>query len=73
MSRRGHGGHHGGSWKVALADFMTAMFALFLVMWLVNMKPEQKEGISYYFKHYSIIKPNSGTISVVKLKDDSGK
>ncbi len=73
MSRKGKGGHHGGSWKVALADFMTAMFALFLVMWLVNLKPEQKEGVAYYFKNYSVIKPNSGTPSIVKMKYDSGK
>ncbi|HBX07257.1 MAG TPA: flagellar motor protein MotB, partial [Leclercia adecarboxylata] len=31
---KGHGGHHGGSWKIAYADFMTAMMAFFLVMWL---------------------------------------
>ncbi|MHB8989902.1 MAG: flagellar motor protein MotB, partial [Desulfobulbia bacterium] len=31
------GGHHGGSWKVAFADFMTGMMAFFLLMWLVNM------------------------------------
>ncbi len=73
MGKRGHGGHHGGSWKVALADFMTAMFCLFLVLWLVNLSPEQKEGVSYYFKHYSILKPNSGAPSIIKLKDDSGK
>lgn len=73
MSRRAHGGHHGGSWKVAFADFMTALFCLFLVMWLINLSPKQKEGVSYYFKNYSIFKPNSGTISIVKLKDDSGK
>jgi len=33
---KGHGGHHGGAWKVAFADFMTAMMALFLVLWLVS-------------------------------------
>ncbi len=32
----GHGGHHGGAWKVAYADFVTAMMALFMVLWLVN-------------------------------------
>ena len=32
----GHGGHHGGAWKVAYADFVTAMMAFFLVMWLVT-------------------------------------
>ena len=32
----GHGGHHGGAWKVAYADFVTAMMALFIVLWLMN-------------------------------------
>ena len=33
---RAHGGHHGGAWKVAYADFVTAMMALFIVLWLMN-------------------------------------
>jgi len=42
---------HGGSWKIAYADFMTAMMAFFLVMWLLsNSSPKQKEGIAEYFK-----------------------
>lgn len=45
-----HGGHHGGAWKVALADFMTAMFALFLVMWLVNQSDEVKQAVEGYFQ-----------------------
>jgi chemotaxis protein MotB len=45
-----HGGHHGGAWKVALADFMTAMFALFLVMWLVNQSDEVKQEVQSYFQ-----------------------
>ncbi len=49
------GGAHGGSWKVAFADFMTGMMAFFLLMWLVNMttKP-QKEKLAHYFQEYSI-------------------
>lgn len=46
----GHGGHHGGAWKVAFADFMTAMMAFFLVMWLVGQKPEVKEAVQGYFR-----------------------
>lgn len=46
----GHGGHHGGAWKVALADFMTAMMAFFLVMWLVGQKPEVREAVGGYFR-----------------------
>ena len=41
-------GHHGGSWKVALADFMTAMMAFFLVMWLLGQSEETKKAISDY-------------------------
>lgn len=45
-----HSAHHGGTWKVALADFMTAMFALFLVMWLVGQSDEVKQGVQGYFQ-----------------------
>ncbi len=45
----GHG-HHGGAWKVAFADFMTAMFALFLVLWLVNQSADVKNAIANYFR-----------------------
>jgi chemotaxis protein MotB len=50
------GGGHGGAWKVAFADFMTAMMAFFLVMWLITTaSDEQKEAISDYFSSPSII------------------
>lgn len=45
-----HGGHHGGAWKVAFADFMTAMFAMFLVLWLVNQSSDVKTAIAGYFQ-----------------------
>jgi chemotaxis protein MotB len=48
-------GHHGGSWKVALADFMTALMCFFLVMWLVNQTPETKKAVSDYFSTPSLI------------------
>ncbi len=45
-----HGGHHGGSWKIAYADFMTAMMAFFLVMWLLaTATPKQRQQIAEYF------------------------
>ncbi|MFB3909628.1 MAG: flagellar motor protein MotB [Candidatus Eisenbacteria bacterium] len=47
--KRHTGGHHGGAWKVALADFMTAMFSLFLVLWLVNQSSDVKAAIAGYF------------------------
>ncbi len=47
----GHGGHHGGAWKVAYADFVTAMMALFIVLWLMSSTTkEQKEEIAGYFR-----------------------
>ncbi|MAQ81634.1 MAG: chemotaxis protein MotB [Maritimibacter sp.] len=46
----GGGGHHGGAWKVAYADFVTAMMAFFLLMWLLNATTEkQRKGIADYF------------------------
>jgi chemotaxis protein MotB len=49
--KKGGGGHHGGAWKIAYADFVTAMMAFFLLMWLLGSTSKaQKEGISEYFK-----------------------
>lgn len=52
------GGHHGGAWKVAFADFMTAMMAFFLVMWLLGQSAETKKAVSDYFSTPSIIEYN---------------
>jgi chemotaxis protein MotB len=46
----GHGGHHGGAWKVAYADFVTAMMALFIVLWLLNSSKQIQEAVGGYFK-----------------------
>ncbi|MFT4111653.1 flagellar motor protein MotB [Silvibacterium sp.] len=46
----GHGGHHGGAWKVAYADFVTAMMALFIVLWLLNCTPHVKKAVAGYFQ-----------------------
>lgn len=48
--RRHGGGHHGGAWKVAYADFVTAMMALFIVLWIVGQSKQVKEYIAAYFK-----------------------
>lgn len=47
--KKGGHGHHGGAWKVAYADFVTAMMAFFLTMWIMGMNQEQKKGIQDYF------------------------
>ena len=48
--RAAHAGHHGGAWKVAYADFVTAMMAFFLVMWLIGASPDVKKSIAGYFR-----------------------
>ncbi len=55
------GGHHGGAWKVAYADFVTAMMAFFLLMWLLNATTEeQKRGIADYFSPNAFSRSSSG-------------
>jgi len=56
-----HGGHHGGAWKVAYADFVTAMMALFIVLWLLNTSKPVKEAIAGYFKDPSGTGEKKGT------------
>jgi chemotaxis protein MotB len=46
---KGHGGHHGGAWKVAYADFVTAMMSLFIVLWLMNTNPQVRKAVAGYF------------------------
>src|ERR1017187_2929704 len=45
-----HAGHHGGAWKVAYADFVTAMMALFIVLWLLNSSKQIRVAVGGYFK-----------------------
>ena len=71
------GGHHGGAWKVAYADFVTAMMAFFLLMWLINTtSPEQKKGIADYFAPASVSQTTSGAGGILNgtaLGDDGAK
>lgn len=54
-------GHHGGAWKIAYADFVTAMMAFFLLMWLISMTtPEQKAGLADYFAPANVSRSTSG-------------
>jgi chemotaxis protein MotB len=46
---KGHGGHHGGAWKVAYADFVTAMMSLFIVLWLLNTSDHVRKAVAGYF------------------------
>ena len=62
IKKGGHAGHHSGAWKVAYADFVTAMMAFFLLMWLINTtSPEQKRGIADYFAPASVSETTSGS------------
>src|ERR1700686_14602 len=56
-----HAGHHGGAWKVAYADFVTAMMSFFLLLWLLNVPTDiERKGIADYFAPASISKSESG-------------
>src|SRR5580658_9404787 len=57
----GHAGHHGGAWKVAYADFVTAMMSLFIVLWLLNSTPQVKKAIAGYFNDPSGTSKETGT------------
>ncbi len=58
-----HGGHHGGAWKVAYADFVTAMMALFIVLWLLNSSVQVRKAISAYFQDPAGTGEKSGSAS----------
>src|SRR6476469_5421426 len=60
---KGHGGHHGGAWMVAYADFVTAMMALFLVLWLVSQADTKlKQAIASYFRSPGVFDTMRGGI-----------
>ncbi|HXP98071.1 MAG TPA: flagellar motor protein MotB [Telmatospirillum sp.] len=59
--KKGHASHHGGAWKVAYADFVTAMMAFFLLLWLLNaVTEEQLKGVADYFAPTSVSSSKSG-------------
>ena len=65
VKKAGHA-HHGGAWKIAYADFVTAMMAFFLLMWLISMTTqEQKEGLAEYFAPAALSPTNSGAGGVL--------
>jgi chemotaxis protein MotB len=74
-----HGGHHGGAWKVAYADFVTAMMALFIVLWLMGSSEPVKKAVAGYFKDPSgrgaeVGSGQSGSSENIGIgKDDMGK
>ncbi|MGD0891322.1 MAG: flagellar motor protein MotB [Terracidiphilus sp.] len=77
--KSGHGGHHGGAWKVAYADFVTAMMALFIVLWMMNASKEVQEAVGGYFKdprgNSKMVgsNKNGGGVYVALKKEDLAK
>jgi chemotaxis protein MotB len=79
----GHGGHHGGAWKVAYADFVTAMMSLFIVLWLLSSSKPVQEAVGGYFRDPNGTGDKKGSISasagaaaaenLVVTKDDMPK
>ena len=58
----GHKGHHGGAWKVAYADFVTALMALFIVLWIVGQGKPVREAVAAYFKDPTVFKGSAGAL-----------
>ena len=75
VKKGGHGGHHGGSWKVAYADFVTAMMAFFMVMWIMGLSAETRKSIQSYFNDpVGFMQNDMRTKSVIALSSaPSGK
>lgn len=75
--KKGEHAHHGGAWKVAYADFVTAMMAFFLLLWLLNVTTdEQKKGVADYFSPASVSRSLSGAGGVLggrTIIEDGGK
>ncbi|MDH4027458.1 MAG: OmpA family protein [Nitrospirota bacterium] len=69
VKKAGHGGHHGGQWKVAYADFVTAMMAMFLLLWLLsNVPTEKKSQIAEYFTHFSLYSAKGAALSFESMQ-----
>jgi len=61
--RAGHAGHHGGAWKVAYADFVTAMMSLFIVLWLLSSSKPVQEAVGGYFRDPEGTSSKKGTLN----------
>jgi len=69
-----HAGHHGGAWKIAYADFVTAMMAFFLVMWLISLMPEEKiKGIAEHFRRPLLVALVSGSHATSRVIPGGGQ
>jgi chemotaxis protein MotB len=69
--KKGHEAGHGGQWKVAYADFVTAMMAFFLLLWLITMvEPEKRARVSNYFKKFSIFEKSGESLFDTSTRKD---
>lgn len=68
--KKGSAGHHGGAWKVAYADFVTAMMALFIVLWIMSQSQSIRQAVAQYFKNPGIL---AGASGVMETSDIGGK
>lgn len=64
IKKGGHAAAHGGAWKVAYADFVTAMMCLFLLLWLINVDPSSKAAVSSFFKQPTQTGPMQGNVFI---------
>jgi chemotaxis protein MotB len=71
--KSGHAGHHGGAWKVAYADFVTAMMSLFIVLWIIGQSKPVKESVASYFKDPGAFFENSKSSGVLEGMESSQK
>jgi chemotaxis protein MotB len=77
--KRAHGGHHGGAWKVAFADFVSAMMALFIVLWILGQSKDVKQAVSGYFRDPGVfqtspsggVSPDGGRIIVAPESEEA--
>lgn len=70
--KKGHAGAHGGAWKVAYADFVTAMMAFFLLMWLLNMTSDEKKiKLALYFQEFSIFEKGGAPVETGPVGEPS--
>src|SRR5216683_402712 len=70
--KKSHGGHHGGAWKVAYADFVTALMALFIVLWIVNTNQAVRHAVSGYFKDQVEMTITNEGLRIELLETDKG-
>jgi chemotaxis protein MotB len=73
VKKKAHAGHHGGAWKVAYADFVTSMMALFIVLWIVGQDSSVKQSVASYFRDPGAFFENTKGIGMKEGVPDGGE